>query len=308
MKRINHFFGQQTQDWHDMKAGKFTSSEIYPLFSEVPKIERCREVVKRINSSGVIFPVKINEEIKKIADNDYMNYVGKELKLKKILTKLQFDKAKKDLKLYLEGEKPLNVGSSLILDCIAGIEQIEMLGGAAYTYIYDKAIEIVYESQEINAGGAACDWGNEWEPVAAMRFRQSNFYAADTPKLSFCELEGMETGTSPDDTENYKNPSEYKCPKSRKIHIAHTKIRNDIELLAYSPQKYYQIHHQNWCLGSDSGFWSSYDPRLEQTKESKHLALHTIQVETSDNLKTQFESKILMAIKQRDEIVKELRG
>lgn len=308
MKRINHFFGQQTQEWHDMKAGKISSSEVFALFADVPKIERCREVVKRINSPGVIFPVKINEEIKKIADNDYMNYVGKELKLKKILTKLQFDKAKKDLKLYLEEEKPLNVGSSLILDCIAGVEQIEMLGGATYTYLYNKALEVIYESQEINTGGAACEWGNEWEPIAAIRFRQNNFYSADNPKLAFCELEGMETGTSPDDTQNHKTPSEYKCPKSRKVHMEHTKIKDDLDLLLYSPQKYYQIHHQNWCLGAEFGYWTSYDPRLEQIEEAKHLSLHTIQVEANANVMAQFESKIPMAIKQRDEIVLELRG
>ena len=302
--RINHFFGQQTQEWHDLKAGKLSSSEIFNLFSEVPRIERCREVVKRIiNKTDAFLWTK---EANKIADNDYMNYVGKELQKQSVITKLDFNEAKKSLKAHLLGGDPMSRGAELILTSIQGVENIQMLGGASRTYIYSRAIEMIYGEQDINSGGIACEWGNDYEPIAAIRFKEKNLYAPDAPKISFCELEGMETGCSPDDTENFVNPSEYKCPYSKKVHLEHTSLKTPLELLNYSPQKYYQVLHQMWCLGAETGNWSSYDPRLENNEKAKHLSLHTIPFEQDENVFAQFESKIPMAVKQRDEMVLEL--
>jgi len=304
-KRIYHYGQQQTEEWHNVRLGKFTSSTIYNLFNEPTKKERAIEVVKRMRA-GTNLDHTVEDIDYSIMTNEYMNYVWGYLYPNSAKTSAECKEAKKNLKDFIKGSCEINALGNELIVAITGIETIDIIAHSALNYIYNKALDIYYGQAEINAGGAACDWGNEWEPVASNVFKQRNLYNSDRVKMAFCEVEGLETGTSPDDTENKTTPSEYKCPKSRKIHMEHTKIKNDIELLAYDKQKYFQVHHQMFVLGSENAFWSSFDPRLMNNPKTAKKALHTIEIQRNEELCAMFEKKILMATKIRNEYLEEL--
>lgn len=301
-KRIYHFGAQQDEKWHTLKVGIFSSSEIYRLFGAPTKKERATEVIRQ-KEENIAFPFCFSKLNKSIIDNDYMNFVFKELNPNLSVKDASFQAIKKDIKEWVKTGSLALSETQTYIDIIAGIEQIEMLSSSAYTYADEKAQEIIYNEQDISGGGFAIEWGNDNEPFAAHTFSQRNLYNADKVKMSFCKVEGLETGSSPDDTQNRTTPSEYKCPFSKKIHRQHTEIENDIDLLAFDKQKYYQIHHQIYVLMAEKGYWSSFDPRLLKNPKTAAKALHTVEVARNEMLCNQFETKVILATKLRDKIV-----
>lgn len=306
-KRIYHYGQQQDEDWHKLRIGKFTSSEIYRLMGEPTKADRAKEVVKRIKNRTL--GINKSKVVLKEMNNDYMNYAWKHLYPSYGVTSEQCKAAKDSLKSHIKDGSPMSTTATAIYLTIAGIEQLDIIPSSAMTYIDEVAEEIIYKKQDTFGGSNATDWGNEYEYLAAITFKERNLYVPDNPKIAFCEIEGLETGCSPDDTENKTTPSEYKSPYSKKVHRRHLEITNDLDLLSYDSQKYYQMHHQIFVLGAEHGFWSSFDPRLlEMSPRHQARALHTIRVERNDSLCKQFHTRILEAIEVRDKIVSDFFG
>lgn len=302
--RIYHYGQQQDEDWHKLRIGKFTSSEIYRLMGEPTKADRAKESVRRWENKTL--GVDLKKVDLSVMDNDYMNYAWKYLYPLYAIKSPQCKAAKDCLKKHVKdtSSKLTAPGAMALFLVIAGIEQLDIIPSSAMTYIDEVAEEIIYEKQDSFGGCNATDWGNEYEYLAAITFAERNLYSADNPKMAFCEIEGLETGCSPDDTENKTTPSEYKSPYSKKVHRRHLEITNDLDLLAYDAQKYYQIHHQIFVLGAEHGFWSSFDPRLlEMSPRHQEKALHTIRVQRNDALCKKFYTRLLEAIEIRDRIV-----
>ena len=306
LKRIYHYFGQNTQEWHEARTGKFTSSQIYRLFGQVTKNDRIRAAIEGLKHRTI----KLTHSVaawEKIT-NDDMNDAWEIMYPNDKISGTFCQPIKKNLKAFIAKKGELSNDASNLLDVILGAKIVNPLPKSALTYIEELAIELAYEKQDVGEEYKQMEWGNYYEPIASELFIKNNIYAADKPKIAFCEIEGMETGTSPDDTENKTKPSEYKCPITKKVHIAHTKLKTDLDLLAYDAQKYYQMHHQIWVLGAKYGKWSSYDDRLLEIEKMKHKTLHTIKVERNEELCKQFISRITQATQIRDRMVSEFRA
>jgi hypothetical protein len=311
LTKIYHYFGQNTQEWHEVRTGKFTSSQIYRLFGQVTKNDRIRAAIEKHKITGKLDTY--NYSFGTITNTD-MNDVWKILHPNLKVSDLDCKETKDGIKGFIKetnGTKTdtrLSEKGAYLIDIIMSSREIEVLPKSALTYIEELAIEIAYEKQDVGEEYKAMEWGNEYEPIASECFRKNNIYAADFPKIAFCEIKGMETGASPDDTENKTKPSEYKCPITKKVHKHHTQLKTDLDLLAYDAQKYYQIHHQIWVLGAKYGFWSSYDDRLLGVDKMKHKALHTIKIERNEELCKQFLSRITQATQIRDQMVADFRS
>ena len=223
---------------------------------------------------------------------------------------------KKNLKSHLAGDGGvLSTKSAFVLDVIIGSNLVDPLPKASLTYIKQKQTEISYNRIKVGGGSDAIDWGNEYEPIASRHFFKNNpyFYQTDgivkgTKKMSLCKLEGLAAVISPDDTQNKVDPSEYKCPESMTVHVDHCDLKTDLDLLAYSPQKYYQMHGQIWGLGAERGYWNSYDDRLLEIEGLEHRVMHTIVFERNEELCKQFISRITQATQIRDKMVAEFRS
>lgn len=225
-ERIYNFGSQQTEEWHKLKLGIFSSSDIYKLFVD-PKTKKSKEA----------------------------------------------------------GE----------------------FSSTSWKYIKEKACEVIYQEREITPTTKAMDWGNENESLARQFFIENSLQFPDEEKISFLQF-GNYTGTSPDDTINKKIPSEYKNPFNRLIHLDHLDIKTEEDLYKYSKQKFYQIHHQIYCLGAEFGFWSSFDRRLLLNEETKHLAIHTIKIQRNQELCEEFERRISKAGESRDLYIQSKMG
>ena len=171
----------------------------------------------------------------------------------------------------------------------------------AVDFIKQKAGDLLHDKPIMAGGSSATEWGNDYEGTASKEFEKKHelFQDRGLNKLSFVEILNEGTGTSPDDTIKKLIPSEYKCPYNRNNHLKHLEITTQEELLMFSKQKYYQILHQMFVLGSDIGYWSSFDPRLKGTK-AEHNALHTIEIKEDSKVYDLFCQNIPKAVELRD--------
>ena len=226
MKTKKYYGEQNTEQWHQLRLGLFTASEIYRLFVE-PKTKKAKE----------------------------------------------------------EGQ----------------------WSDTAYKYIKEKACEVIYQDREEIRQNDAMIWGHENEPLASEWFESKTLEFVDKgeKKIQFVSV-GKYAGLSPDDTIEGFVPSEYKCPKSRLVHLDHLSILNAEDLKKFSKQKFYQVHFQIWGLGAEFGYWSSFDPRLLNNEETIHKAIHTIKIERCEEICKQFEMKVEKAGVSRDEFIENI--
>lgn len=168
--------------------------------------------------------------------------------------------------------------------------------------IREKAKELFYKRPGKIVFSAALDWGNEQEPIAQEEFWKVTDLQRNERKICFVEIDGAETGSSPDDTDiSQEIPIEYKNPYNEGIHLDHLELRTGKDLFSYSKQKYMQLQHQMFILSQDKhshGFFVSYDERLKNIRPKK--ALHFFPVKKNIEIHEQFEERIEKAVKLRD--------
>jgi hypothetical protein len=181
---------------------------------------------------------------------------------------------------------------------------------AGVDFIDSKANDIIYNSPIVFGGSAATDWGNDYEPEASKNFKEKYLLFQDSglKKLSFVELLNEGTGTSPDDTFEKLIPVEYKCPANRNNHRKHIRIKNQEDLKIFSKKFYFQIMHQMFVLGSENGFWCSYDPRMKELPKFSHNALHRVEIKMDSETFDLFSDRIPRAVELRDSCIKEMEA
>lgn len=172
-----------------------------------------------------------------------------------------------------------------------------ILSKTAQDYILEKAVEELYGVQSFDFdGSSATDWGNDNERIAAAAFEDQLLIDLDNPKISFIDMGGH--GSSPDDSFDGV-PVEYKCPYKREIHIKHCLLKTPQEFAKYSKQYYAQVQHQIYCMGSDIGYWMSYDPRLR----GKNLERHILEVPKDEAMHEKFSIVIPKAIELKNQML-----
>ena len=309
-----HFGEQNTDNWQKLRLGKFTSSTTFQLFEEPSKQTRTKAAVTQIQNGLWC----VNEEILSCRpNNDALNYAGKYLVAAKMCKATEITRSKKVLKevfkdnaLCMDNIDDFGFWNSelLLMSLCYAIDNIDVLAGSSVGLAKKKALEIIHEEQEDDLSHVeAIQWGNDNESVARKFFESKtlNFVDSGHDRIMFVEIEGLESGSSPDDTIEHLVPVEYKCPKNRAIHHDHTKIRSSQDLFNFNKQKWYQVQHQIWSLKSEFGYWSSFDPRLLNSSIAKHKALHTIKIPLDKTVASQFETKIRLATEVRNEFVEE---
>lgn len=299
------FYGsQQTEEWHSLRLGLFTSSVIWHLFEQSSK-----------QSKAIALMQQLKDGVWKL-DNNVLNhrptatevdYICKYLVEYKFIKKVDVLFLKKELRSILKNGVPLSSDEVvkkclLILTACYALEKIEVCSGSMSMLCKKKALELIYEAPENDLSGvAAVDWGNENEPLARQFFEDETLEMLDmdNKKISFVQNLKLQTGSSPDDTIGGKIPVEYKNPWNRGIHYDHWQIKNANDLLRFDPQKYFQLQHQIWILGANYGYFCSFDQRLLHTK-FKNKALFVLKVERNEQIAQSFEPKLLQAIQVRD--------
>jgi len=173
---------------------------------------------------------------------------------------------------------------------------------SAESYILQKAIEHIYPINIESFGSKATQWGNNheqdarnvYELVTGNEVTNGGFYKFDE-----------NTGSSPDGLVGTDGMLEIKCPYTRINHMNNVlKLRDDTDLYKSSKQYYYQVHHQMFCSGRKWVDFSSFDPRLLDSKNF----LHTIRIERNEELMGEMADLIYQAGKERDRIIQEFKN
>lgn len=312
MHKTKMHFLETKDEWHDLRLGKFTSSTIYQLFEDSSKQTKANAAMTQIQNGHWV----LNENIVSARPNTAeINYAAKYLLSSALASKNDLRYSKCELKAAFKDEsfsfqniENFNLRNSTALLMIAcyAIEYIECMAGSAVSLAKKKAHELIYqEAEEDLSNVAVIEWGIENEPLAARQFELENLdLFLDQRKVSFIEIEGLESGSTPDDTlDNYTIPVEYKCPKNKGIHYDHCFLNNALDLYNFDKQKYYQVQHQIWTMGATHGYWSSFDKRLLRVDNFKNRALHTLKIKLNPQVAREFPKRIEDATRVRDEFI-----
>ena len=302
MNKASFYFGDQnTSEWHNLRLGLFTSSEIYKLFTKPTKERRAKAATKQV--SGGLWPLS-SEIVKGSYTTQELRYSGDYLVKYNLLTPEQVSKAKASYKAMCNfSEKK----TSLLLRLCYAVRNVQAYSASFYEYCEDKAIEIAYNERKEEVNAKSLSWGRENEPLALFEYQRQTFNFSIKRKISFAKIEEFQTGSSPDFVYSPKRevliPVECKCPISKKIHLLkHCKIKDKDDLIQFSKQKAIQIQHQIFTLGSPFGVWLSYDKRLEG-KPRKDKILHYVKIEKDKEIQDNFIPLLKKAVSLRDEIL-----
>lgn len=302
------FYGeQQTEEWHQLRLGLFTSSTIYHLFEDSSKQAKATALMKQLKD-GLWQPNGLVLNHRPTAKDT--KYICKYLVDYKFLKAADIRFIKADLKeLIKSGSPKLNYTKEaiLLLTACYALQHIEVASGSMKMLCKKKAEEIIWElpTDPDLTGVKAVEWGKENEGFARQKFEEETLELLDKKekKISFIRNENLQTGSSPDDTIEGCIPVEYKNPEAFGVHYDHWQIKNGDQLLQFDKQKYYQIQHQIWMLNAKFGYFVSFDQRLLNTSKFAHKALFVLKIERNEKVMKMFEPKLLQAIECRNKFI-----
>ena len=125
------------------------------------------------------------------------------------------------------------------------------LSDAAMTYIFEKASEVVtgtYRAFE----NYATEWGNTYEPEAALLVKQEyeDFNYTGKDFIEFTEWSGA---SRDGDIPSLNCVVEIKCPENPANHLWYCTVQNGADLLKVEKDYWYQIQFNMACLAKHLG-------------------------------------------------------
>jgi len=268
---------QRTPEWHNIRMGKFTSSNIHKLFASATKKERVEKALEEMGDYNTI-----------------LEKVYLDVETKFACKTLGFDFKKFKGEIY-------QPESSKIFSFCESLENVHCFSDGAKTHILEKAGEIIFPEPEMKGINDAMIWGIDNEVFAKEAYiERTGFEFVD---VGFVQL-SKDEGSSPDNFIGENGMAEYKCP-GQTNHLKNImKIKNSDDLFKVHPKYWYQVQHQMYCSDKDWCDWVSFHPNL--IGAYKNLGLHIIRVEKDEAMFKQFEKVVPLAVKLRDKYFKEL--
>lgn len=288
---------QRSDEWFEIRMGKFTSSSIYKLFTPPTIEERSEQALMELNSGkwkgkgvkGEYSSTEINRSAKIIG------IVGDNLK-----------EAKKSLK----GISPNNSAALLILDFCEAFINVHVFSKGAKTYILEKASDFIYfDTQEIKPSADMLRGIIDEDYAKQAYIDKHNLKNSDVMDVGFVDIGFgkneediiFETGSSPDLLVKENGLLEIKCP-SRINHMKNIMyVNSESELKKYHENYWFQIHHQLWSTDRDWCNWMSFDRTLTDSQIYYKLAMHFVLVQRNIEVDQKFEKVIPLACSLRDE-------
>jgi len=200
------FYGeQQTEMWHSLRLGLFTSSTIYHLFEDSSKQAKAIALMQHLKDNKLRLS---QDALKHRPTSDDLTYICKYLADYKFIKTADVPFLKKDLKAVIKGGSFSITDSKdclLILTACHAMKHIEVASGSMLMLCKRKALELIYKSPDMDLDGIpAIEWGNETEDYAREVFKNQTLEMLDQreSKISFIKNFELQTGSSPDDTIN----------------------------------------------------------------------------------------------------------
>lgn len=285
--RILHFnIQQRTPAWFEIRVGKFTSSQIFKLFTQATKAARTAAALKEVSRGAWL-----SEDT--AATTSEINFSAKQLDI------LGADllQLKKQIKAGLSTEN-----TQKVFEFCSALKNVHCFSDGAKIHILEKAAEFLFSASEFKFSNDAMQWGLDNEHRAKeVYLNYTGFSGLD---IGFCEF-GEDIGSSPDLLVNEKGLAEFKCPNqiNHLKNILYIKTAEDLKRL--SVQYWFQCQHQIFCTGRAWCDFVSFHPDLLSGPYSK-LSLHIVRIEKDEKIQRQFENVLPLAVKLRDQQTKEI--
>jgi YqaJ-like viral recombinase domain len=285
--RILHFnIQQRTPAWFEIRVGKFTSSQIFKLFTQATKTERTAAALKEVNRGAWL-----SEDT--TATTSEINFAAKQLDI------LGADllQLKQQIKAGLSTSK-----TQKVFEFCSALKNVSCFSQGAKTHILEKASEFLFSSSDFKFANDSMQWGLDNEHRAKETYLDhTGFSGLD---VGFCEF-GEDIGSSPDLLVNKQGLAEFKCPNqvNHLKNILHIKTAEDLKRL--SVQYWFQCQHQIFCTGRKWCDFVSFHPDLLNGPYS-NLSLHIVRIEKDEKIQRKFEKVLPLAVKLRDKQTKEI--
>lgn len=285
--RILHFnIQQRTPAWFEIRVGKFTSSQIFKLFTQATKTERTAAALKEVNRGAWL-----SEDTQ--ATNSEVNFAARQLNI----LGADLMKLKAQIKAGISSES-----TQKVFEFCSALKNVHCFSLGAKTHILEKASEFLFSASDFRFANDSMQWGLDNEHRAKEEYlKYTGFNGLDVGFVEF----GNDTGSSPDFLVNEKGLAEFKCPNqvNHLKNILHIKTAEDLKRL--SVQYWFQCQHQMFCTGRNWCDFVSFHPDLISGPYSK-LSLHIVRIPKDEKIQAKFKNIIPLAAKLRDKQTKEI--
>lgn len=178
---------------------------------------------------------------------------------------------------------------------------VKGFGDTGETYILEKVAEhFGAESPEMFS--KACDYGNEYEPVAAAYYaKASGVELKETGFIisSWCD----QAGASPDrQIIGQLAGIEIKCPYSPENHVKHLTIKSAGDLKKVNSKYFWQVQMELAVTGWEWIDFVSFDPRFPAS-----LRLYAVRILPDISEILFLKQRILQAAERKNQIIKEIQ-
>tara|TARA_B100000965_G_scaffold171289_1_gene143040 strand:+ start:19174 stop:20073 length:900 start_codon:yes stop_codon:yes gene_type:complete len=286
-ERILHFnIEQRTPAWFEIRVGKFTSSEIFKLFTQATKAARTAAALKEVNRGAWL-----SEDT--AATCSEVNFAAKQFNI----LGCDLMKLKQEIKAGISTEN-----TQKIFEFCSALKNVHCFSQGAKNHILEKAAEFLFSFSDFKLSNDSMQWGLDNEHRAKEEYiKYTGFNGLDVGFVEF----GNDTGSSPDLLVNEDGLAEFKCPNqvNHLKNILHIKTAEDLR--RRSVQYWFQCQHQIFCTGRNWCDFVSFHPDLMAGPYSK-LSLHIVRIEKDEEIQAKFKNIIPLAAKLRDEQTKEI--
>jgi hypothetical protein len=193
----------------------------------------------------------------------------------------------------------------------------EVFGEAAWTYIKQKALEMVtvmWERPELEEVKSLLH-GKMYELPAYERYIQTTknyemtYLGSENPVFLPYDKMPTASGGSPDTVHVNKGTNidfgaEIKCPKNSMKHFERLKWKDQWDILQNYKECYVQIQNLMLITGAPEWDFVSFDERMKQ----RELQIKIITVRTDKKLQDNLHFRLVKAIEERKKILQEYIG
>lgn len=145
------------------------------------------------------------------------------------------------------------------------------LSDGGETYIYQKVAEVLTGQPKQEVYSAALDWGQTWEPIAAMHYEK--VYGVTTEPISFVPF-GDHFGGSPDRVVG-DELIEIKCPHEPVNQVKYLMYSDVNDLKMNHADYYWQIMCNLLWTGKKVANFVTFDPRFQDDKlKMSHIKVY----------------------------------
>lgn len=192
-------------------------------------------------------------------------------------------------------------------------KQGEVFGDGAWTYIKQKALEMVtvmWERPELEEVKSLLH-GRMYEYPAFERYisttRNADMVYLGSENPLFIEYEALKgsSGGSPDSiTKQIDFGAEIKCPKNPMNHFERLKWKDQWDILQNYKQAYVQIQNLMLITGAKEWDFVSFDERMRE----RSLQIKIITVRQDKKMQDNLHFRLIRAIEERKKILQEYVG